>query len=184
MMQEQLFNDKEEDPVETLVCYECGIEKPLDKFFKDKTRANGHDNKCKRCTTRREQTVSNKHNRYKAGAKRRGYDFTLEPQDTSGLLLGDCYYCGSKCPGEKVKLHGMDRVDNNRGYHIDNVVTCCEQCNRAKHTVTQEEFINMCKRVAQRHTIHEKSNLECRKVYLKDIEVGEIKQQDFRFPIW
>ena len=181
-----------DDPVETVRCYECGVEKTLDKFSKDKSRPNGHDNKCKKCCTLREQTVSNKHSRYRQGAKRRGYEFTLEPQDTSGLLLGDCYYCGAKCPGEKVKLHGMDRIDNDRGYHIDNVVPCCGQCNIAKHTFTQEEFIDMCKRVAQRHTTYKEVNSKpllntfsrWLKVYLKDSEVGEISEENFEDPIW
>ena len=33
----------------TKICKKCGIEKPLDEFYKDKSKKDGHENKCKEC---------------------------------------------------------------------------------------------------------------------------------------
>lgn len=36
--------------------------------------------------------------------------------------------------------NGIDRIDNNKGYTIDNVVPCCKMCNQAKNDYTLQEF--------------------------------------------
>jgi 5-methylcytosine-specific restriction endonuclease McrA len=41
----------------------------------------------------------------------------------------------------------MDRVDSDRGYSITNVVACCWDCNRAKGSLTTEEFLAWVARV-------------------------------------
>lgn len=65
-----------------------------------------------------------------------------------------CFYCGEP-PKERtflntakrVKhiplfLHGIDRLDSNKGYIIDNCVSCCKYCNVAKSTMSVEQFKN------------------------------------------
>ena len=64
-----------------------------------------------------------------------------------------CYYCGD-LPIEKdydnfkivdsrvVKLHGIDRVNNLKGYIKGNCVSCCKKCNVAKSTMSKEDFLN------------------------------------------
>ena len=49
-----------------------------------------------------------------------------------------CSNCGS---GDFV-YNGLDRVDNEKGYTIDNVVPCCKHCNYAKRNRSVEEFID------------------------------------------
>ena len=180
MIQGELFDQEDKK-----WCYKCDRYLDPDQFYSDSTKKDHKDNKCKECTYARENSVKFKFRRIKQGADKRGYDFTLELQDTSGMLLDSCYYCGKEAQGEKVKLHGLDRVENDRGYHQDNVVTCCIECNRAKHKQTQEEFIKQAHRIANRHPIHnKKSNVECRKVYLENMQVGEIFQENFDYPVW
>lgn len=154
-------------------------------FSRKRTERDGYTPKCKNCEYARRQTFTAKFSSIKGGAKARGYDFTLTLEDTSGMLLDNCYYCGKPAQGEKVKLHGLDRVINDRGYHKDNVVTCCYECNKAKSVQTKEEFIEQAHRIANKHPLHnKKSNIECRKVYLENMQVGEIFQENFDYPVW
>lgn len=32
--------------------------------------------------------------------------------------------------------HGLDRVNNSKGYTLDNVVSCCFECNRSKNSIS------------------------------------------------
>lgn len=72
----------------------------------------------------------------KGGARTRGLAWDLPKELALDLVTDSCYYCGT--PPDPC--HGIDRVDNSRGYVEDNVVTCCRYCNMAKHTRTKEEY--------------------------------------------
>ena len=88
-------------------------------------------------------------NRYfrdtKRGAANRGYEFSLTREQVYSLVQQNCTYCGIS-PGNRI---GLDRVDNERGYTPDNIVPCCEDCNRAKLTRTTEEFLSWAERVVR-----------------------------------
>jgi len=84
----------------------------------------------------------------KAGAKKRGYEWHLADEQVRHLTEQPCHYCGmpplqvshpTECNGAYIH-NGLDRVDNKKGYVIDNVVPCCKQCNRAKNTLTVDSF--------------------------------------------
>lgn len=78
----------------------------------------------------------------------------LSVLDFGKLISKDCYYCGSSpvlknyirsnkyAIEEDLYANGIDRVDNNIGYEIDNIVPCCKRCNTSKNDMTQEEFLN------------------------------------------
>jgi hypothetical protein len=83
---------------------------------------------------------------YRAQAKARGLSFKLTRKRFDALVLDSCFYCG--LPPNPI--NGIDRVDNTRGYSINNVVTACKQCNWAKVDLTQRDFISWVKRVAER----------------------------------
>ena len=38
--------------------------------------------------------------------------------------------------------NGIDRVDNTKGYQVNNCVASCFICNKAKGVMTQSEFLN------------------------------------------
>ena len=84
----------------------------------------------------------------KASAKKRGYKYELTEKQFIEITKRDCYYCGAKPSKTENKRHvngiyignGIDRINNNKGYTIDNVVPCCKICNQAKHTLTLQEF--------------------------------------------
>ena len=79
----------------------------------------------------------------KADAKRRLLEFKITVNEFKRLWSMPCYYCG-----DIVETVGIDRVDNNIGYIIDNVVSCCVLCNMMKKNYLKELFINHCKKVA------------------------------------
>lgn len=95
---------------------------------------------------------------YKSGAKSRGLIFTLSKKEFVDLTSGNCFYCGSS-PNMKRKTrfkhavysyiyNGIDRVDNNEGYHIKNCVSCCGVCNKMKRDQDVDIFLDRCKTIA------------------------------------
>ena len=94
--------------------------------------------------------ISLVYNDYKQSAKRRGYVFEIDRELLYKLITKNCFYCGSP-PNNKVKprnkkdsdflYNGIDRLDNTEGYVINNIVTCCKQCNFLKNNIDHRDFI-------------------------------------------
>jgi len=87
-------------------------------------------------------------NGYKNHARDKRVKYELTEKQFTEITQKDCFYCGAK-PDNRIKprynnneyiYNGIDRVDNNKGYTIDNVVTCCKRCNYAKKNLTLPEF--------------------------------------------
>lgn len=108
-------------------------------------------------------------NSYKQAARKRGYTWELSREEFIKVTSKDCYYCGAKpsnCRDEKSQCNngsytynGIDRVNNNEGYSMSNVVPCCGMCNTAKRHYSQEEFYSWVERV------YIKTEMKKRKVY-------------------
>lgn len=77
------------------------------------------------------------------------------------MTSANCHYCGIApqsiaSPGKQYTealvtfyiYNGIDRVDNTKGYTLDNCVTCCINCNRAKMDRSLEEFLAHVTRIA------------------------------------
>lgn len=62
-----------------------------------------------------------------------------------------CAYCSS----EEEKI-GIDRINAQDYYHIDNIVPCCSNCNFAKSVLSPTEFVEH----AQKITVYQDNNLE------------------------
>jgi hypothetical protein len=77
--------------------------------------------------------------RGRTSALRRKKDFTLTEEQYVQIIDAPCYYCNESIANETGL--GLDRKDNDRGYHLDNVLPCCVRCNRIRHkTMDPEEF--------------------------------------------
>jgi hypothetical protein len=91
---------------------------------------------------------------YKGSAKLRDLVFEISKEDFSLLTKMDCHYCDmkpstlmndSRLNGAYV-YNGLDRKDSSLGYIKQNVVTCCESCNRLKSDlVSYSEFLEIIK---------------------------------------
>jgi len=90
---------------------------------------------------------------YSASASKRRLDFLLTRPAFDRLVVGSCRYCGdgpsnvlTRC-GMRFLYNGIDRLDNNRGYVHGNVCSCCIVCNRAKSTLSYDDFMTWISRV-------------------------------------
>ena len=92
---------------------------------------------------------------YKQIARKRECKWDLTEEQFAELTQQDCYYCGAKpanifnqkgSNGEYI-YNGLDRVDNSKGYTMDNVVPCCKICNIAKNNMTLKSFKDWIKRI-------------------------------------
>lgn len=90
-------------------------------------------------------------NSIKNGAKHRGIVFELIFEEVMVLIEKNCYYCGvkpstsskglNKHGHTQIMWNGIDRIDNNLGYTLENTRTSCKQCNYAKYKQTETEFM-------------------------------------------
>ena len=131
-------------------CDKCKSLKELEDFSIDRNnRKDGRRTICKTCANeiskvyyqsnkeaRKVYNIRRNHElkrRFKRGiwsAKKRGYDCQLLFEQWLEIISsGICHYCNGEL--EKTGF-ALDRKDNNIGYLLDNVVTCCRRCNDMK----------------------------------------------------
>lgn len=80
---------------------------------------------------------------YKKNANMKGRVFTLSESDFIRVATSPCAYCGA-APADTtygVVCNGIDRIDNNRGYELDNVAACCRWCNLMKCKYPRDAFL-------------------------------------------
>jgi len=113
-----------------------------------------------------ESSLANLHalySSYKNEAKRRNYNFAISLEDFKTLTKQNCYYCdiqpkqiySIKKTNGSYAYNGIDRIDNSIGYILENCVPCCKICNRAKDVMSQEIFLDLIKRIYERHLMNE-----------------------------
>ena len=85
---------------------------------------------------------------YKRSAAKRGITFNeAEEAELLELFGKSCHYCGTI---DTDRATGVDRINNDLGYSVENCVTCCTACNLSKGTSSVQQYIwKMC-------TIHKK----------------------------
>jgi hypothetical protein len=114
---------------------------------KRKWRAEHEDVNVARAKKWREQNralhrLQNYKNRADTG--KRSWHLTKE---MAMMLFHDrCYYCK-----DERTLNGIDRKDNNIGYYLTNVVTCCQICNTAKGQMSEEQFKEWAQRLSKHY---------------------------------
>lgn len=105
---------------------------------------------------------------YQKGAAKRRLSFDLSIEQFADITSRPCRYCGDVpqqkalsdyfVKGQPIKektlskgqylYNGIDRVDNSRGYTLDNSAPCCPICNRMKSNLTLSEFLKHIKAIA------------------------------------
>lgn len=94
---------------------------------------------------------------YRRNAKTRSLPFSITKPEFLSLATGPCFYCGTPPqtrrswarPGRSIDANGLDRIDNTRGYDLQNLVSACKQCNYAKNNLELTEFITWVIRISK-----------------------------------
>lgn len=101
-------------------------------------------------------------NSYKKATRNRGLAWELTDEDFERLTLLACFYCGQKpstvqkpqrstYEGGDFVHNGLDRMDSNIGYTLENVVPCCAICNYAKSDLPFDDFMAWIARLTEYH---------------------------------
>ena len=115
---------------------------------------------------------------YKRHAKDRSLKFELTEGQFSEITKKDCHYCGAE-PNNISKrkrsyghyvYNGIDRVDNNKGYILNNVVPCCKICNHYKSDLSSSKFLSWIEKVYNKMFV--KGGLKCQLNYTKLSRTG------------
>jgi hypothetical protein len=64
----------------------------------------------------------------------KGIKFELKYEEFVHMINDICAYCGKK------NCRGIDRIDNNKSYALENSVPCCKICNWMKKDLSLQEF--------------------------------------------
>lgn len=126
-------------------CPVCGEFKKVTEFHHNKCMADGYTSVCKDCAR---HTLGRRYKNYKQGANMRGLDFCLTKYEFDEITKRPCEYCG-EYSGEFLGTYfcGIDRIDSSQGYITNNVVACCETCNRMKWDYKLNDWVDKMKKI-------------------------------------
>jgi ribosome-binding protein aMBF1 (putative translation factor) len=94
---------------------------------------------------------------YKYRAEKKGLIFEISETTFYTICSQECYYC--KRGSTKTNKNGIDRMDNNIGYTLSNLVACCAECNFMKAQLSDGDFILQCQKVSTKfNTVAELPN--------------------------
>jgi hypothetical protein len=87
---------------------------------------------------KKSRTLSRRYMSHKYVAKRTKREFTLTLDEYIKIVEANtCHYCGGVLPQTGG---GLDRQDNRKDYHLENVVACCWPCNKKKGCLENAGF--------------------------------------------
>jgi hypothetical protein len=150
-------------------CTRCKQLKPLCDYYKRGPRLHAHCKKCcsknsaayqkgkgkdnrkrtlakyvrgiagKATGKRSKQTYKGMFSSAVCSAKYKDINWALNREEYTNLRSKPCHYCKGSISKNGI---GLDRIDNSKGYEMDNVVPCCGECNRIRsNRYTPEEMI-------------------------------------------
>lgn len=96
---------------------------------------------------------------YRSKCKRKKWDFELTFEEFKNTVLQNCHYCNlepnkfrqdrakSRLGISRIFFNGIDRIDSSKGYLHNNIVACCEDCNKAKRNLSYNDFLDLIRRI-------------------------------------
>ena len=141
-------NDKNRNDGKYVYCKVCVKEMSRQRYLKNKDKINEQSRKWKaenKEAYRAQQkeyfnkymrTPKGKYQEYKSGAQKRGYDWKLTLAEFKQFWQLPCTYCD-----DPIDTIGLDRIHNDVGYELNNIVPCCSPCNVGKAGMSRQSFI-------------------------------------------
>ena len=84
---------------------------------------------------------------YKKHAEKLGVPYELSREWFEALTNNACVYCGDSA---RSRFHnGIDRADPEKGYTLDNCVSCCKVCNYMKRKLSVTEFVSHIHKISK-----------------------------------
>lgn len=156
-------------------CTVCKESKPIIDFHKDCTAPRGHKVRCKPCCIsnmkyktpceykRYGQTLNGRLSRLAISSRQSANKKSFKCELTLDNLLELWYKQGGRCSKTKFKLTldvgtqanknprgpSIDRINNDKGYTLDNIQLVCIQYNLAKNRFTDEDTLEMAKALVE-----------------------------------
>jgi hypothetical protein len=148
----------------TKQCLSCGVEKPLNEYYR---KGNGRTAHCIECTKIKVRTEKHRAyqrhyqkkntsieqamlNRSKSRAKQKGFEHNIELDDITipdnCPLLGIPLIKGENCVQENSPT--LDRIDSSKGYVKGNVWVISYKANTIKSNATPEDLLTIATRLA------------------------------------
>lgn len=106
---------------------------------------------------------------YYENATRRNYSFDLSKEEFNIITTKECYMCGKRVS------HGIDRINNDMGYCIENAKSCCKTCNFLKSDNDLKSIlIHLIKIVNHKYKLYEIDEIKNDYNNCNDIEANII----------
>jgi hypothetical protein len=139
------------------LCRGCRQTLPATLFWKSKSHKDGLGTYCKPCDNGRHRhwyryrdrkaarasgkaTLYTRFHHAKCMARKRKLLWAISFEDYCWLQSLNCFYCDEWFCKERKSGTGLDRIDNSKGYVLQNVVTACGACNTIRSNyLTLEE---------------------------------------------
>lgn len=88
-------------------------------------------------------TINGRYRALKAASSLRKLPLLISKEEFKKLLTdANCFFCKDKIDLSEGSGYCLDRINNSKGYYLNNVVTCCKKCNEIKgHALNFEESI-------------------------------------------
>lgn len=119
------------------------------------------------------RTPKGRYRELKRSAKRKGRVFTITLDDYEFLLTHACAYCGITVEKDGGAGYWLDRIDNDLGYTVDNILPCCGRCNRIRGAdLNVEQMFQVGEILKQEKTV--------RKIKGQPYRLNLNEQRDFR----
>ena len=117
-------------------------------FSKNKRRADSYNEYCNNCL---KYHPKKRYDHYKSNAKGRGLCFDISIDEFRNITSKPCVYCGEfSTYFNNLGINGIDRINSSVGYVSNNVIPCCETCNKMKSDYDVNKWIDKVIKIANR----------------------------------